>query len=101
MSGNFFDVLGVRPVTGRFFRTEEQEDAPGKHPVAVISERFWQRHFHADPEIIGKVVRLNGRELTVIGVAPAEFLGTDRRSFIRLLAAAFDGVVAERRRKRA
>ena len=76
VSGNFFDVLGVRPVTGRFFRTEEQEDAPGKHPVAVISERFWQRHFHADPEIIGKVVRLNGRELTVIGVAPAEFLGT-------------------------
>ena len=76
VSGNFFDVLGVRPVTGRFFRTEEQEDAPGKHPAAVISERFWQRHFHADPEIIGKVVRLNGRELTVIGVAPAEFLGT-------------------------
>jgi predicted permease len=76
VSGNFFDVLGVRPVTGRFFRTEEQEDAPGKHPVVVISERFWQRHFHADPEIIGKAVRLNGRELTVIGVAPAEFLGT-------------------------
>ncbi len=76
VSGNFFDVLGVRPVTGRFFRTEEQEDAPGKHPVVVISERFWQRHFHADPAIIGKAVRLNGRELTVIGVAPAEFLGT-------------------------
>jgi predicted permease len=76
VSGNFFDVLGVRPVTGRFFRTEEQEDAPGKHPVAVISERFWQRHFHSDPEIVGKAVRLNGRELTVIGVAPAEFLGT-------------------------
>jgi predicted permease len=76
VSGNFFDVLGVRPVAGRFFRTEEQEDAPGKHPVVVISERFWQRHFHADPEIIGKAVRLNGRELTVIGVAPAEFLGT-------------------------
>jgi predicted permease len=76
VSGNFFDVLGVRPVTGRFFRTEEQEDAPGKHPVVVISERFWQRHFHADPEIIGKAVRLNGRDLMVIGVAPAEFLGT-------------------------
>ena len=76
VSGNFFDVLGVRPVAGRFFRTEEQEDALGKHPVVVISERFWQRHFHADPEIIGKAVRLNGQELTVIGVAPAEFSGT-------------------------
>ena len=75
VSGNFFDVLGIRPVTGRFFQTGEREDAPGKHPVAVISARFWQRHFHADPAIIGKVVRLNGRELTVIGVAPAEFSG--------------------------
>ena len=76
VSGNFFDVLGVKPVTGRFFRTEEREDAPGKYPVAVISERMWQRRFQADPEIIGKAVRLNGQDLTVIGVAPAEFLGT-------------------------
>ena len=76
VSGNFFDVLGVKPVTGRFFRTEEQEDAPGKYPVAVISERMWQRRFDADPEIIGQLVRLNGQDLTVIGVAPAEFLGT-------------------------
>ncbi|HEX5105901.1 MAG TPA: ABC transporter permease, partial [Pirellulaceae bacterium] len=76
VSPNFFDVLGVMPVTGRFFQTEEQEDAPGKYPVAVISERVWQRRFHTDPEIIGKAVRLNGRDLTVIGVAPAEFLGT-------------------------
>jgi putative ABC transport system permease protein len=76
VSGNFFDVLGVKPVTGRFFRTEEREDAPGKYPVAVISERMWQRRFNADPEIIGKAVRLNGQDLTVIGVAPPEFLGT-------------------------
>ena len=76
VSGNFFDVLGVKPVTGRFFRTEEAEDAPGKYPVAVISERVWQRRFQADPDIIGKPVRLNGQDLTVIGVAPAEFSGT-------------------------
>ena len=76
VSGNFFDVLGVKPAKGRFFRVEEQEDAPGKHPVVVISERFWQRRFNADPELIGKTVRLNGHELTVIGVAPAEFSGT-------------------------
>ena len=61
VSGNFFDVLGVNPVTGRFFRTEEREDAPGKYPVAVISDRVWQRRFHADPEIIGKAVRQIGR----------------------------------------
>src|SRR5215469_11221398 len=54
VSGNFFDVLGVRPVAGRFFQADEQEEAPGKYPVAVISARFWWRHFHADPQIVGK-----------------------------------------------
>lgn len=76
VSGNYFDVLGLRPVAGRFFRIEEQEDALGKHPVVIISERFWRWHFHADPGLMGQTVRLNGRELTVIGIAPAEFLGT-------------------------
>ena len=76
VSGNFFEVLGVRPVAGRFFRIEEQEDALGKHPVVIMSERLWRWHFHADPGLMGQTVRLNGRELTVIGIAPAEFLGT-------------------------
>jgi predicted permease len=77
VSGNFFDVLGVRPAAGRFFRAEEQEEAPGKHPVAVISARFWRRYFHADPQIVGKTIRVNRQELTVIGVAPTEFSGTE------------------------
>jgi predicted permease len=76
VSGNFFDVLGVRPVAGRFFQADEQEEAPGKYPVAVISARFWRRHFHSDPQIIGKTMRVNRQQLTVIGVAPTEFLGT-------------------------
>jgi predicted permease len=77
VSGNFFDVLGVRPAAGRFFRTEEQEEAPGKYPVAVISARFWRRYFHADPQVVGKTIRVNRQELTVVGVAPTEFLGTE------------------------
>jgi predicted permease len=77
VSGNFFDVLGVRPAAGRFFRAEEQEEAPGKHSVAVISARFWRRHFHADPQIVGKTIRVNRQELTVVGVAPTEFSGTE------------------------
>ena len=77
VSGNYFDVLGVRPAAGRFFRAEEQEEAPGKHPVTVISARFWRRHFHADPQIVGKTIRVNRQELTVVGVAPTEFLGTE------------------------
>ena len=77
VSGNYFAVLGVRPAAGRFFRAEEQEEAPGKHPVGVISARFWRRHFHADPQIVGKTIRVNRQELTVVGVAPTEFLGTE------------------------
>ena len=76
VSGNFFDVLGVRPVAGRFFQADEQEEAPGKYPVAVISARFWRGHFHSDPQIIGKTIRVNRQQLTVIGVAPTEFFGT-------------------------
>ncbi|HEY4211823.1 MAG TPA: ABC transporter permease [Steroidobacteraceae bacterium] len=77
VSGNFFDVLGVRPAAGRFFRAEEQEEAVGKHPVAVISAQFWRRHFHADSEVIGKTIRVNRQELTVVGVASTEFLGIE------------------------
>src|SRR6185437_5644354 len=76
VSGNYFDVLGVKPAAGRFFRAEEQEEALGKHPVAVISARLWRQHFHADPQIVGKTIRVNRQELTVVGVAPAEFSGT-------------------------
>jgi predicted permease len=76
VSANFFDVLGVRPVAGRFFQADEQEEAPGKYPVAVISARFWRGHFHSDPQVIGKTIRVNRQQLTVIGVAPTEFFGT-------------------------
>ena len=77
VSGNYFDVLGVRPAVGRFFRADEQEEAPGKHPVAIISARFGRRHFHADPQVVGTTIRVNRQELTVVGVASAEFLGTE------------------------
>ena len=95
VSGNYFDVLGVRPAAGRFFRAEEQEEAPGKYPVAVISARFWRRHFHADPQIVGKTIRVNRQELTVVGVAPTEFLGNRSGPFVRPLGAARDGAVPE------
>lgn len=77
VSGNYFDVLGVIPAAGRFFRTEEQEEALGKHPVAVISARFWKRHFNSDPQVVGKTIRVNRQQLTVVGVAPTEFSGTE------------------------
>src|SRR6266850_53049 len=75
VSGNYFDVLGVRPVAGRGFLSEEDR-TPGTHPVAVISYGLWQRRFGADPNLVGKVVQLNDRSFTIVGIAPKDFHGT-------------------------
>ncbi|MGE5321861.1 MAG: ABC transporter permease, partial [Actinomycetota bacterium] len=74
VSGNYFDVLGVRAAMGRTFRAEEDAE-PGAGPVIVLSHNFWERKFAADPNIIGRNVMLNGQGFTVIGVAPRGFQG--------------------------
>lgn len=76
VTGNYFGMLGVKPLLGRFFGPGE-DDKPGAHPVVVIGHAFWQSHFAADPNIIGKAVKINGHPFTVIGVAPASFQGTE------------------------
>ena len=76
VSGNFFDVLGVKPAVGRFFLPQEQAEKPGAFPVAVIGHGLWQRRFNADPGIVGKTIKLNRQTFTVIGIAPADFKGT-------------------------
>jgi len=77
VSGNYFDVLGVRPALGRAFLPEEDR-TPGTHPVAVVSYGLWQRRFGADPKLVGRTITLNTYSFTVIGVAPAEFRGVRR-----------------------
>src|SRR5947207_5319351 len=74
VSGEFFDVLGIRPMRGRgFARADEQAGGgPGGFKV-VISYGFWQAHFDRAPEVIGRVLNLNGRPYTVIGVMPQGF----------------------------
>ena len=76
VSGNYFDVLGVKPMLGRAFLPEEDK-TPESHPVAVIGYSSWQRRFASDPSIIGKTVDFNSRPFTVIGVAPKGFIGTE------------------------
>ena len=76
VSGNYFDVLGVKPVLGRAFLPEEDE-TPDSHPVAVIGYNCWQRRFGGDPAIIGKAVEFNSHQFTIIGVAPKGFIGTE------------------------
>ena len=72
VSGNYFDVLGVKALIGRTFLPEEDR-TPNSHPVAVIGYGFWQRHFGSDPHIIGQTVTLNEHDFTIIGVTPADF----------------------------
>ena len=75
VTGNYFDVLGIDPASGRFFLGEEDE-TPGTHPVAVLSHRMWTEGFGADPGVVGGTIRVNGRPFTVVGVAPEGFRGT-------------------------
>ncbi len=76
VSGNYFDVLGVKPILGRAFSPEEDQ-TPDSHPVAVISHNCWQHRFAGDPQIVGKTVQFNSHPFTIIGVAPKGFIGTE------------------------
>jgi predicted permease len=75
VSGNYFDLLGVKAAQGRTFLAEEDK-TPGTHPVIVLSHALWQRRFGGDPGIVGKTITLNSQGFTVIGVAPPGFRGT-------------------------
>jgi predicted permease len=74
VSGNFFDVLRVRPALGRFFAPEEAR-TPLSHPVIVVSSAFWKSHLGADASVVGKRLLVNGRPFTLIGIAPETFRG--------------------------
>jgi predicted permease len=76
VSGNYFDVLGVKPAVGRTFLPEEDR-TPGANPVAVVSHNFWTRRMNADLNAVGKVIKLNDHSFTVVGVAPRSFTGVD------------------------
>ncbi|HSL54997.1 MAG TPA: ABC transporter permease [Pyrinomonadaceae bacterium] len=79
VSGNFFEVLGVRPWAGRLF-TQEDDRTPGAHPVAVLSYKFWESRFNKDPNLIGKTILVNEHPVTVLGVTPPGFYGVDLSS---------------------
>ena len=76
VSGNYFDVLGVKPALGRGFLPEEDQ-TPGSHAVVILSHACWQKRFAGDPSIIGQKILLNTHPFTVVGVAPAGFVGTE------------------------
>ena len=75
-SGNYFDMLGVQPLLGRFFHAND-EHGTDPAPYIVLSYDFWRARFNGDPNVVGSTVSLNKQPLMVIGVAPKEFHGTE------------------------
>jgi len=74
VSANFFELLGIRPVIGRFLLSEE-DAVDGRDAVAILSYRLWKQQFGGNPNIVGTPIKLNGVSFSVIGVAPASFQG--------------------------
>ena len=70
-SASFFRTLGVEAATGRIYT--DDEDLPGADPVVVLSDGLWRRAFGADPELVGKSIRVNGQPQTIVGILPAGF----------------------------
>jgi predicted permease len=74
VTGNYFDVLGVRPFRGRLITTQDDRGA-GEGNVAVISHRAWRELFGGRPDALGATLRLSGSSYTVVGIAPPDFTG--------------------------
>jgi predicted permease len=74
VTGGAFALLGVEPLLGRAILPED-DIARGGHPVVMLSHGYWQRAFAADPQVVGRTLRMGGRSYTIIGVAPAEYRG--------------------------
>lgn len=75
VSGNYFDVLGIRPYVGRFFHSSD-EHGPASAPYIVLAHAYWHSHFQDDRGVVGRFVQLNKHPFTIVGVAPPGFVGT-------------------------
>ncbi len=74
VSASYFPMLGVEAIRGRAF-TDEEDQTPGAHPVALLGYALWQRRFGADPNVLGQTISLNKTPLTIVGVLPEGFKG--------------------------
>jgi len=75
VSGNYFDVLKIRPYLGHFFHASD-EHGPNSAPYIVLSHAYWHSHFQDDRSVVGRVIRINSHPFTITGVAPPGFRGT-------------------------
>ncbi len=77
VSGQYFEVVAIKPFLGRLLRRAD-DDHPGASEVAVLSWPAWKSDFGADPNIVGKTVRIDKHPYTIVGVTPEGFYGTER-----------------------
>ncbi len=77
VTGNYFHLMGIPPLRGRLLEPSDDLGA-GANPVAVISYACWQQKFGADPNTIGRAIRIDGHPFTVVGITPPGFRGTER-----------------------
>ncbi len=77
VSGQYFEVVGIKPFLGRLLERSD-DDHPGASEAAVISWSVWQSDFGADPNIVGKIVRIDKHPYTIVGVTPEGFYGTEK-----------------------
>jgi len=97
VSPNYFSVLGVSSQLGRTF--SDGEDQPGRDHVVILSHELWERHFGSDVSLLGRTIRLNRENYTVIGVMPASFhlLGFTPQLWTPLVLTAADQTAAARK----
>ena len=77
VSGNYFTMLGVKPAVGRVFNSQEDDQVYQGHPHVVLSYDYWVRRFAADPNVVGKKIRVNDYPMTIVGVSAHGFAGID------------------------
>ena len=77
VSGNFFSMLGVKPVVGRVFNSQEDDQVYQGHPVVVLSHEYWTRRFAADPAVVGRKILVNNYPMIIVGVSAEGFHGVD------------------------
>lgn len=73
MTGSHIQFLGLPPLLGRYFVPSDAPDGQDPEPVAVLSFKFWQRHYRGDPAVVGKLIQLDHKTYTILGVMPVRF----------------------------
>jgi putative ABC transport system permease protein len=82
MTGSHIQFLGLPPLLGRYFGPSDAPDGQDPQPVAVLSFKFWQRHYRGDPAVVGKTIQLNHKTYTILGVMPVRFTWGDGEVYV-------------------